>query len=175
MNAFAGSNVKAERARRVVAELEAELGRFVAVGRRPAAAARCPDRRCGSQPTLCARSLGVAAGLATGGEPDWRTQFPIFSTEAAYDPKSLRQTAGMAAADARKLPALQPFHDVARSWRCARHHSHGRPLPPRGSALSPELRARGAAEAILEGTAPVCPSIASRLVLPHSGEAGCRN
>jgi hypothetical protein len=113
--------------------------------------------------------------LRAGGEPDWRTQFPIFSTEAAYDPKSLRQTAGMAAADARKLPALQPFHDVARSWRCARHHSHGRPLPPRGSALSPELRARGAAEAILEGTAPVCPSIASRLVLPHSGEAGCRN
>jgi hypothetical protein len=46
--------------------------------------------------------------LQARGEPDWRTQFPIFSDEAAYDQTSLRQTAGLAAADARKLRALQP-------------------------------------------------------------------
>jgi len=56
--------------------------------------------------------LAWQLALRAGAEPSWRTQFPIFSAEAAYDQKSPQQTAGMAAEDVARLRALQPFHDA---------------------------------------------------------------
>jgi hypothetical protein len=48
-------------------------------------------------------------------------------------------------ADDQLLALRDPTEDALKpAWlrRCARHDSNMRPLPPQGSALSPELRAR---------------------------------